>query len=145
MLAQVLIAFGAALMGLLCTIHIVYTFFTNKFEARDPATSVAMKATSPVLTRRTSLWDAWIGFTASPWSGPVAVRRDLSVAGGRSRVFAAPLACPDLAACCRRRSISGNRPPILVPQSIHWCCHCHSVLPDGRIHAFPLRGVRHAV
>ncbi len=65
MLAQILIALGAALLGLLGTIHIVYTFFTNKFEARDPATSAAMKATSPVLTRRTSLWNAWVGFNAS--------------------------------------------------------------------------------
>jgi len=65
MLPQVLIFFGAALFGLLGTIHIVYTFFTKKFEARDAATSAAMKATSPVLTQRTSLWNAWIGFNAS--------------------------------------------------------------------------------
>ena len=54
MLPQILIAFGAAVFGLLGTIHIVYTFFTKKFEARDAATSAAMKATSPVLTQRTS-------------------------------------------------------------------------------------------
>jgi hypothetical protein len=65
MLPQILIAFGAALFGLLGTIQIVYTFFTNKFEARDGATSAAMKATSPLLTKRTSLWNAWIGFNAS--------------------------------------------------------------------------------
>jgi len=65
MLAQFFIAFGAALMGVLGTLHIVYTFFTNNFEARDAATGAAMKATSPVLTRRTSLWNAWIGFNAS--------------------------------------------------------------------------------
>jgi hypothetical protein len=65
MLPQVLIAFGAALFGLLGTIHIVYTFFTKNFEARDAATSAAMKATTPVLTKRTSLWNAWIGFNAS--------------------------------------------------------------------------------
>jgi hypothetical protein len=65
MLAQILIALGAALLGLLGTIHVVYTFFTNKFEARDAVTSAAMKATSLVLTRRTSLWNAWIGFNAS--------------------------------------------------------------------------------
>jgi hypothetical protein len=65
MLAQILIAFGAALMGLLGTIHIVYTFFTNKLEPRDAATTAAMKATSPILTRRTNLWNGWIGFNAS--------------------------------------------------------------------------------
>ena len=55
MLPQILIASGAAVLGLLGTLHIVYTFFTNKLEPRDVATAAAMKATSPVLTRRTSL------------------------------------------------------------------------------------------
>jgi hypothetical protein len=71
MLPQILIAFGAAVLGLLGTIHIVYTFFTKKFEARDAATSAAMKATSPVLTQGTSLWNAWIGFNASHGLGLV--------------------------------------------------------------------------
>lgn len=65
LLAQILIAFGAVLMGILGAIHIFHTFFTNKFDARDAATLAAMKATSMVLTRRTSLWNAWIGFNAS--------------------------------------------------------------------------------
>jgi uncharacterized protein len=65
MLAQILIAFGAALWSFLGTIHITYTFLTNKLEPRDAATTAAMKATSPVLTRRTTLWNGWIGFNAS--------------------------------------------------------------------------------
>src|SRR5215472_3855458 len=65
MLPQILIVFAAALMGVLGVIHLVYTFFTNKFQPRNAATSDAMKATSPVLTRRTNFWDAWIGFNAS--------------------------------------------------------------------------------
>lgn len=65
MLPQILIGTGAAIFVLLGTIHIIYTFFTANFEARDPATSSAMKATSPVLTRRTSIWNCWIGFNAS--------------------------------------------------------------------------------
>lgn len=64
MLAQVLIVFGAALWGFLGTVHIIYTFFTNKLEPRDPATTAAMKATSPVLTRHTNLWNGWVGFNA---------------------------------------------------------------------------------
>jgi hypothetical protein len=55
MLAQILVVFGAALWGLLGTIHIVYTFFTSKLEPRDPATIAAMKATSPVLLLRDAL------------------------------------------------------------------------------------------
>lgn len=65
MLSQTLIVTGALLFGGLGTLHLAYTLFTNKFSARDPATEAAMKATSPVLTSRTSLWDAWIGFNAS--------------------------------------------------------------------------------
>ena len=65
MLPQILIAVGAAVFALLGTIHLVYTFFTDNFEARDAAVSAAMKATSPVLTRRTSIWNCWIGFNAS--------------------------------------------------------------------------------
>ena len=71
MLAQILIAFGAALMGLLGTIRLVYTFFTNKLEPRDAAVAAAMKATNPVLTRRVNLWDGWIGFNASHGLGIV--------------------------------------------------------------------------
>ena len=65
MLDQILIAFGAALWSFLGTIHITYTFFTNKLEPRDAATAAAMKATSLVLTRRTNPWNGWIGFNAS--------------------------------------------------------------------------------
>ena len=65
MAPQILIILGASVVGLLGSIHLVYTFFTNKFDARDPAVSAAMKAVSPILTRRTTLWRAWIGFNAS--------------------------------------------------------------------------------
>lgn len=71
MLAQILIAFGAALMGLLGMLHIFYTFFTNKLEPRDAATATAMKATNPILTRRVNFWDGWIGFNASHGLGIV--------------------------------------------------------------------------
>lgn len=65
MLAQSLIVAGALLFGLLGTLHLIYTFFTDNFNARDASTTAAMKATHPVLTRRTSLWNAWVGFNAS--------------------------------------------------------------------------------
>ena len=65
MLAQTLIVAGALMLGLLGTLHLAYTFFSNKFDPRDAATMPAMKATSMVLTSRTSLWNAWVGFNAS--------------------------------------------------------------------------------
>jgi ketosteroid isomerase-like protein len=64
MLAQILIASGAALWSLLGAIHIIYTLFTNKLAPRDSAITTTMKATSPVLTKRTNLWNGWIGFNA---------------------------------------------------------------------------------
>ena len=64
-LAPSLIAAGAAIFGLLGTLHLLYTFFTDRFEPRDAAAGAAMRATSPRLTRRTSVWSAWVGFNAS--------------------------------------------------------------------------------
>jgi ketosteroid isomerase-like protein len=64
MLAQILIASAAALLGMLGTIHIIATFFTNKLDPREPATIAAMKATGLVLGGRTSLWNAWVGLNA---------------------------------------------------------------------------------
>jgi ketosteroid isomerase-like protein len=51
-------------LGLLGTIHIIATFFTNKLDPREPATIAAMKATGLVLGGRTSLWNAWVGLNA---------------------------------------------------------------------------------
>jgi len=65
MVAQALFVVGAAVLGLLGALHLAFTFFTPNFEARNPATSAAMRADHPRLTRRTSLWDAWVGFNAS--------------------------------------------------------------------------------
>lgn len=62
---QVLIIIGASIFGVLGTIHLIYTFFTNKFEAYDSTVTEAMKATSPILTRETTVWNAWVGFNAS--------------------------------------------------------------------------------
>ena len=130
--AQILIAFGAALWSFLGTIHIIYTFFTNKLEPRDAATAAAMKATSPVLTRRTNLWNGWIGFNASFGLGLLlfGTTHLLLAVGHLSWLRESPaltwLPVVD----------SGNRRPILFPPPLHWCCDCHSVFPGGRIGAW---------
>ena len=62
---QILLIIGASIFGILGTIHLLYTFFTNKFEAYDSSVIEAMKATSPILTKETSIWKAWVGFNAS--------------------------------------------------------------------------------
>jgi hypothetical protein len=60
-----LVAIGAGIFGALGTLHLLYTFFTPKFDPRDPAAMNAMKATSPRITRHTTMWKAWVGFNAS--------------------------------------------------------------------------------
>lgn len=65
MTEQVLLVVGASIFGLLGAVHLLFTLFTDKFEAFDPSVTEAMKGTSPNLTKDTSVWDAWVGFNAS--------------------------------------------------------------------------------
>jgi hypothetical protein len=69
--AQALIIAGGAIFGVLGSLHLAYTFFTDKLLARNPDVIEAMKATSPVLTRATTMWKAWIGFNASHSLGAI--------------------------------------------------------------------------
>lgn len=62
---NVLIVVGAAIFGVLGSMHLIYTYFTNKFEAYDSSVTEAMKGTSPILTKETTIWKAWVGFNAS--------------------------------------------------------------------------------
>ena len=64
-MAKIFIVSGASIFGILGTIHLIYTFFTNKFDAIDSSVKDAMKSTSLVLTRDTTIWNAWVGFNAS--------------------------------------------------------------------------------
>ena len=65
MASQALFVIGASMFGLLGSLHLAYTLFTRMFDARDAATNAAMKRDHPVLTRRTTIWRAWVGFNAS--------------------------------------------------------------------------------
>jgi len=64
-MAQILLIIGATIFGLLGTIHLIYIFFTNKFDPYDLSVKDAMQGTSPVLAKDTTVWKAWIGFNAS--------------------------------------------------------------------------------
>ena len=72
-MAQILLIIGASIFGILGTVHLLYTFFTNKFEAHDSSVTEAMKRTSPILTKETSIWKAWVGFNASHSLGAMLV------------------------------------------------------------------------
>ncbi len=56
---------GAAILATLGSVHLAYTWFTHRFDPRDAALMPAMQATSPRLTRATSMWRCWLGFNAS--------------------------------------------------------------------------------
>jgi len=62
---QILLIAGVSIFGALGAIHLIYTFFSEKFSPYDPAVATAMKGTSPRLTKETTMWRAWIGFNAS--------------------------------------------------------------------------------
>lgn len=57
--------FASFILLFLGTIHLYYTLFSNKFSIRDAAVEQGMKNAFPVLTGRTTVWKAWIGFNAS--------------------------------------------------------------------------------
>lgn len=52
-------------------IHLLYTFFTNKFSSRNKLVDDEMKTSYPILTKETTMWKAWIGFNASHSSGAI--------------------------------------------------------------------------
>ncbi len=73
MIEQILIITGAGIIGLLGLVHWIYTFYTNKFQPYHSEVKSAMQASSPVLTKETSIWNAWIGFNASHSLGALIV------------------------------------------------------------------------
>jgi hypothetical protein len=62
---------GCAIFVVLGTIHAAYTLATNKFDARDARLTEDMKRISPVLTRHTTMWNAWVGFNLSHSLGAI--------------------------------------------------------------------------
>ena len=71
MIEQILLIIGAAIFGVLGMLHFYYLFFTNMFMTRDRRVAEAMKGTSPILTERTTMWEAWIGFNGSHSLGAI--------------------------------------------------------------------------
>ena len=65
MLSQILMFASAAIVFTLGTIHLIYTFASNKFQPRDLAVAEQMKQVAPVISKQTTMWLAWIGFNAS--------------------------------------------------------------------------------
>ncbi|MEP6708133.1 MAG: hypothetical protein ABJC05_11470 [Pyrinomonadaceae bacterium] len=70
-LPAILIAVSAAVVLLLGLLHLLYTFHGPKLSPRDPELMARMREVSPVITRETTMWKAWVGFNASHSFGAI--------------------------------------------------------------------------
>jgi hypothetical protein len=66
-----LIAVSAAVVLLLGVIHLLYTFRGNRLHPRDAELEARMRDVPLVITRRTTVWKAWVGFNASHSFGAI--------------------------------------------------------------------------
>jgi hypothetical protein len=64
-IAPALVAASASIMLLLGLAHLLFTFHGPKLMPRERELQVRMQAVSPVITRQTTMWKAWVGFNAS--------------------------------------------------------------------------------
>ncbi|MGH6628359.1 MAG: LIC_13387 family protein [Nevskiales bacterium] len=62
---QTLLILGCLIVVVMGSVHALWTLFTDKFEPREPELLARMKQISPKLTRRLTMWDAWVGFNLS--------------------------------------------------------------------------------
>ncbi len=70
-LPALLVAASAAVIFVLGVMHLVFTFHGPKFDPRDAELKARMMAVSPVISRQTTMWRAWIGFNASHSYGAI--------------------------------------------------------------------------
>jgi hypothetical protein len=62
---------SASIMCALGILHLVYTFWGPKLTPRDHALQVSMSRISPVITKETTMWRAWVGFNVSHSMGAI--------------------------------------------------------------------------
>ena len=65
MSAAWLVAASALIVGVLGTLHLIYTFSGSRLHPRDESLIARMQEVSPRLTRETTIWRAGLGFHAS--------------------------------------------------------------------------------
>jgi hypothetical protein len=69
--APYLLTGSAAVLLLLGLLHLLYTFHGPKLLPREADLQERMKAVSPVISRETTMWKAWVGFNASHSFGAI--------------------------------------------------------------------------
>jgi len=62
---------SAAIILLLGLIHLLYTFRGKKLHPRDAQLEQRLREVSPIITRETTMWNAWVGFNASHSFGTI--------------------------------------------------------------------------
>jgi hypothetical protein len=63
--APVLIAAAAAILLLFGLMHLWYTLRSKALNPRDAALEARMREVAPVISRETTMWQAWVGFNVS--------------------------------------------------------------------------------
>jgi len=71
MIARAFTVLSAAVILALGVVHLLYTFRGPKLMPRDRALQARMREVSPVISRETTMWKAWIGFNASHALGAI--------------------------------------------------------------------------
>jgi hypothetical protein len=64
-IAHSLVTASSAIILLLGLMHLLYMFHGPKLLPRDRELQTRMQEVSPVITRQTTMWKAWVGFNAS--------------------------------------------------------------------------------
>ena len=63
--AKILMVLSASIVLTLGIVHLFYTFWGPELTPRDPALQISMSQISPVITKETTMWRAWVGFNVS--------------------------------------------------------------------------------
>ncbi|MFM0279868.1 hypothetical protein P0D75_17810 [Paraburkholderia sediminicola] len=71
MAARILMILSASMMFALGVAHLVYTFWGPKLTPRDPTLQISMSQISPVISKQTTMWRAWVGFNVSHSMGAI--------------------------------------------------------------------------
>lgn len=65
MAASLMVAAAAAILLLLGSLHLLYTFVGPRLRPRDPALQARMQVAAPGISAGSTMWDFWVGFNVS--------------------------------------------------------------------------------
>ena len=118
MIGIALMTVSALVLLTLGVLHLVYTFSGPKLMPRDPALQARMNEVPLVITRRTTMWRAWIGFNASHSMGAILFGLVYGFLAKRSSRAAVQLAVPARRRRRRARRPGRAREALLVSHSV---------------------------